>query len=614
MLKRALFAILAIGLMLAGCSEDNQSIKVGTKNFGESNILSHMISLLAKEKGAKVAGVVEYPNTAAILEALKRGDIDVYPDYNGTGLVMAGQNPTPDGDETTKRVKELYDPLGLTWMPRFGFANNYGLAMNANKANELGIKSISDLAKQSSKLTLGIEDDFQNRPLDGVNPLNSRYGMSFSATDVTKLDDRAKMYDKLLDGKIDVAEVYTTDGQIADYGLVILEDDLHFFPVYEASALARADSLSKFPALGEAATALAGKIDAATMQALNRRVETEGRSAESVARAALVEMGLLSGGAVASEDPLVVAATPAASSGALANTALRGVRQAFSGREVKVETGASPLAALASGDARLALVGANSFFDVTANPPARNDAFEAVAVAGQNLVHIIANRKNAFNLANAKSIAVGPEGSDSHQIASLIKSGIGLSVELQPQADDQVATLLTAVQSGNVDLALVLAPSGDKDVAAVVDGLNYQLVDIVGWSKGANLVRYPFLRKARVAANTYRNQFNPVDTLSLQVVLAGMAPVAQDAVGDQGPSAIATTISPLPDSSVKAIVGAIPGAAIIDPALRQAAALAPELPTPPAAINPAADVSLFNIFIVVLFIWLGWLYVRPEYN
>ena len=614
MLKRTLFAILAVGLLLAGCSEQDQTLKIGTKNFGESNILSHMISLLAKEKGAKVAGVVEYPTTPAILEALKRGDIDVYPDYNGTGLVMAGQNPTPDGDETTKRVKALYEPLGLTWMPRFGFANNYGLAMNANKANELGIKTISDLAKQSSGLTLGIEDDFQNRPLDGLTPLNSRYGMSFSATDVTQLDNRVQIYDKLLDGKIDVAEVYTTDGQIADYGLVILEDDLNFFPVYQAAALARADSLARFPALGEAATALAGKIDAAAMQALNRRVETEGRSAESVARVALIEMGLLSGGSVTSEDPLIVAATPAASSGALANTALRGVRSAFSGREVKVETGATPLAALSSGDARLALVGANAFFDVTANPPARNDAYEAVAVAGQNLVHIIANRKNAFDLANAKSIATGPDGSDSHQIASLIKSGIGLSAELKPQADDMVSTLLTAAQSGNVDLALVLAPSGDKDVAAIVDGLNYQLVDVAGWSEGANLVRYPFLRTARVAANTYRNQFNPVETLSLQVVLAGMAPVARDAVGDLGPSAIATSISPLPASSVKAIVGAIPGAALIDPALRQAVALAPELPTPPAAINPAADVSLFNLAIVALFIWLVWLYARPEYT
>ena len=244
----------------------------------------------------------------------------------------------------------------------------------------------------------------------------------------------------------------------------------------------------------------------------------------------------------------------------------------------------------------------------------RNDAYEAVAVAGQKLVHVIANRKNAFNLANAKTIATGPEGSDSHQIASLIKSGIGLSAELKPQADDTVAALLTAAQSDDIDLALLLAPSGDKDVAGIVDGLNHQLIDVAGWSEGANLVRYPFLRTARIAANTYRNQFNPVETLSVQVVLAGMAPVARDAVGDQGPSAIATTISPLPDTSVKAIVGAIPGGALIDPALRQAKALAPELPTPPAAINPAADVSVFNLAILALFIWLAWLYTRPEYT
>src|SRR3546814_3180510 len=89
-----------------------------------------------RERGIPVAGPIEYPSTQSVLEALKRGDIDIYPDYNGTGLVMIGQNPLADGDAATARVQELYAPLGLTWLPRLGFANNYGLALRADRSEE----------------------------------------------------------------------------------------------------------------------------------------------------------------------------------------------------------------------------------------------------------------------------------------------------------------------------------------------------------------------------------------------------------------------------------------------------------------------------------------------
>ena len=101
---------------LAGCGEDEGAIKFGAKNFGESRILAHMMAALAEQQGLPVHGVIDYPSTQAILEALKRGDIDAYPEYNGTGLVMLGQNPIADGDAATTRVKELYEPLGLSWL------------------------------------------------------------------------------------------------------------------------------------------------------------------------------------------------------------------------------------------------------------------------------------------------------------------------------------------------------------------------------------------------------------------------------------------------------------------------------------------------------------------
>jgi len=608
MTSRILVCLLTACLLLTGCSEEDAAVKIGSKNFGESNILSHMFAILAKDQGLAVEGPVEYASTQAILEALKRGDIDVYPDYNGTGLVMLGQNPMSDGDKATERVKALYEPLGLTWLPRLGFANNYGLAMRASQAKDLGISTLSDLVSRAGGMTLGIEDDFQSRPLDGLSPLIARYGMSFGTVDVVKLDDRASLYDKLLDGGVDVAEIYTTDGQIAEYDLVVLRDDLQFFPAYDAAPLARADALSRHKNLGGAIRALAGKIDANTMQSLNGKVEIEGLSAASVARAALLELGLIKGGSVTTEAPLVVSSSASIAASGLATTALRAARRAFTGREVKVSTDGSPLANIASGDARLALVGADAFFDLSGTVPTRDDQFEAVAVVGQNVVHIVGRS----DLAGMKMLATGPEGSDTHRLAAVLIQGLGLKATAMPVAAGTPEAVIEALTSGQADAALVVAPLGNQAIARMIDGVAFKILPLESWKEGANLVRYPFLREVRVPANTYRAQRQAIDTLGVQVVLAGMAPVAGNAVGDQGPSSISTTIAPIPASTIKTITAAIPGKLLVDPTLRQAAALAPELPSPAAAINPAADVSILNIAIFLMFVGLVLLYLRPE--
>lgn len=616
MTKRFLFSLLAVCMLLAGCSEEGATVKVGSKNFSESNILSHMIAILAQEQGLTVEGPVEYASTQAVLEALKRGDIDVYPEYNGTGLVMLGQNPIADGDAATDRVKTLYEPLGLTWLPRLGFANNYGMAMRKDRAKELGLSTMSDLVARAGELNFGIEDDFQRRPLDGLTPMLARYGMAFRSTEIVKLDDRAILYDKLLDGAIDVAEVYTTDGQLAEYDLMVLEDDLQFFPVYQLAPLARADSLARHRNLGAAISALAGKIDAAKMQSLNGKVEIEGRSPASVARAALAELGLIESAGVTTDEPLVVSATASIKASGLSTTALRAVRRAFTGREVKVEANDDPLAQVASGDARLALIGADAFFDLSGTVPTRDDRFEAVAVVGQNVVHLIgksgAKTVGGPDLKAIKTLATGPEGSPAARLAAVILQGLGLEATLKHAASSTPEAIIETLTSGQADAALVVAPLGDRAISSMIDGVLFGVLPLDAWKEGANLVRYPFLREVRVPANTYRVQREAIEALGVQVVLAGMAPVTGDAVGDQGPSAVATTIAPIPATTIKTITAALPGTLLVDPTLRQAAALAPELPSPPAAINPAADVSILNVVIFLMFIGLLWLYARPE--
>ncbi len=602
-------------LSLGACEEADDSIKFGAKNFGESRVLAHMMAELAAEQGLPVAGVVDYPSTQAIQEALKRGDIDAYPEYNGTGLVMLGQNPMTDGDAATARVKEIYEPLGFSWRAKFGFANDYGLAMRSERAAELGISTMSELVSRAGELKLGVEDDFTKRPLDGLDAMKQRYGFDFGSTVEIELSERAKLYDQLLEGELDLIEVYTTDGQIADYGLTILKDDLNFFPVYEASPVASAASLSSFEGFGAVLDSLASKIDAAAMQDLNRKVDIEGRDPKAVARDALARLELIKSGAVASSEPLIIAAAPDVSEGAAATAALRAARAAFAGQDVQIAPLQNPLDAVKSGDARIALVGADAFFDITGPAPSRSDAFEAVAAVDQSLIHIVVHQSGPTNLSDITSFATGDEGSSSYKLGDLISTGLELGAQPTPGASDSVADLLGRLGDGSTEAAIVFAPEGDRALVDAFESGNYRLLSVSGWSGGPNLVKYPFLRPARVAAQTYKGQFGAVETLGAQLVLAGPAELQTgDVVGNQGPSAVETGLSPISSTAVLALNEAISGSLLVDPTLKQAVALAPALPVPPAGITPAPDISILNLLVVALFVWLIWLYIRPEHR
>lgn len=611
-MRKTIGALLLASIGLTGCLEDEPSIKVGAKNFGESRILAEMMAAVARENGVKVAGVVDYPSTQAILEALKRGDIDVYPDYNGTGLVMVGQNPTPDGDEAMARVEELYEPLGLSWLERFGFANDYALAMRPERAADLGIATMSDLVAQASSVTLGIEDDFERRPLDGLEPMTRRYAFEFGNVSVIPLDDRATLYDQLLDGAVDVIEVYTTDGQIADYNLTLLEDDLAFFPKYQAAPLASSASLAAHAPLEGALNSLAGKIDSEVMRNLNRRVDVEGRSANEVALSALAELGLIESGAVSTEDPLTITASPQIAASGVADAALRAARRAFEGREILIEPSVSPLEAVHNGDARLALVTAASFFDTSTDAPTPVGGIEAVAAVEQSLIHLVAAKNGPRSLADVGSLLVGPAGSATDQLGNILAAGLDAGFKVTPQEDESVDALVAAVAADDTAAAMILAPEGDRALKLAFTDNELRLVSIDGWNEGANLVRLPFLRQSRIASRTYEGQFAAVETLGAQLVLAGPAPVTGDAVGDQGPAAVAASIAPISDSAVMALSGV--STVLIDPTLPQAAALAPALPEPPASMNPEQDISLLSIGIVAFLIWIFWLYARPEYR
>lgn len=611
---RALIASLALFLTAAACNDASEPLKIGGKDFTESSILSEMMAALAEDAEIPVTRRLFLGSTLVNLEALKRGDIDVYAEYNGTGLVMVGQPAISDGDRAMERVRSLYQPLGLIWGQRFGFSNTYGLAMRRGRAEELGVSRISDLVGEAGALTIGVDENFSKRPLDGLDPMSARYGMTFGDVSVVGPEERTSLYDMLLAGEADVIDVFTTDGQIADLDLLLLEDDLDFFPVYQAAPLVRADALVRFPELQAALDELAGRLDGETMRRLNAQVDVDALSARKVARAALADMGLIEGdGGLEIAEPVRVAVSPFVVTDAESGRALRAVREAYPGRRVALDQVDDAFAEVADGAAPLAIAAAVEFADLESGGDLTERPFEAIGVVGRTYLHVIGlkGRDGPAKLSEVTALATGPEGSASHRAGRILATahdGMSVSPQTGSQAGDDPAAALAA---SGADAALVLAPLGSAEVEMLLE--NGPLLPLDGWEDGANLVRFPQLREARIPAGTYAGQSAAVDTLSSQLVLAVPVVTSDDVTGPQGPGATQPNeIASLPDKTVLAIDKALDTTIGIDPAIPRAPALATSLPEPPASVTPSAGVSALTAAVFALFIWLIWLYARPE--
>ena len=190
-----------------------------------------------------------------------------------------------------ERVREVCaERDGVRMLDPLGFENTFAILVTRETAERLGLRRISDLGPHASRLRGGFGPEFMNRA-DGYPGLVKAYGLEFGV--VPRELDRNLLYTALAQGTIDVAAGDSTDGRIATLDLVVLEDDRRYFPPYEAVPLTREALFAENPQVVEALNALAGQIDAATMRRLNREVDQERRDARGVARAFLVERGMI---------------------------------------------------------------------------------------------------------------------------------------------------------------------------------------------------------------------------------------------------------------------------------------------------------------------------------
>lgn len=276
-------------LLLAGCAGD-PALVVGSKQFTESQLLGEMAALTAESLEARVNRKF-YMGGMVCFESLKNGDMDLYAEYTGTGLVnILGESAQNDPQRVYARVRSAFrEKWGLIWLAPLGFNNTYSLAVRRSFLKERNLSSISGLAKLEG-LRCGFDLVFSDRP-DGYPGLRRAYGRDFCA-EQTQMDP-GLMYRALAAGRVDAISAYATDGRIKSLGLAVLEDDRKFFPPYHAAFLARPQAFKKVPGLREKLEALSGAISDAEMARLNAEVDLKKRPAREVARAFLAEKGFL---------------------------------------------------------------------------------------------------------------------------------------------------------------------------------------------------------------------------------------------------------------------------------------------------------------------------------
>lgn len=271
----------------------DRPIRVGSKDFTEQFIIGEMYALVLEEAGLPVERRLNLGGTPVAQAGLLSGQIDLYPEYTGTGLLTVLGLPTlSDPAEVYDTVAAAYqEQFDLIWLDPAPMNNTQALAMTRTRAAELGISTISEMAAQASNLVMIGPPEFQVRE-DGLPGIQAAYG-NFRLDEYKSVDPGLR-YQGLVNGEADVVVAFGTDGEISAFDLVLLEDDQNLFPPYQIAPVVRQEALETYPQLAEILNALAPELTDSVMQRLNFEVSGNQREPDDVAREFLLDIGLLS--------------------------------------------------------------------------------------------------------------------------------------------------------------------------------------------------------------------------------------------------------------------------------------------------------------------------------
>jgi len=275
------FWFLVSGFWFFACAQ-HAPIVVGSKNFTESDILGELVAQKLEKANCKVDRRLHMGGSLVCDAAIASGSLDAYVEYSGTALTAILKQPaTTDRAAVDRIVTAAYAKRGLRWGPNLGFNNTFAMIVRRDYARQHGLRSINDLRKVQGEVRPGFGYEFVERP-DGWPGLVARYHLAVAAPPKTM--DLGLTYKALAAGEIDLIAGNSTDGLIDSLGLVALDDDLHYFPPYDAAVVSRTDIDKKCSGASMALASLAQTIDDAAMRRLNYEVDGKKRDVADVVR------------------------------------------------------------------------------------------------------------------------------------------------------------------------------------------------------------------------------------------------------------------------------------------------------------------------------------------
>jgi glycine betaine/choline ABC-type transport system substrate-binding protein len=292
---KSIFLSLVFLLLLPviGCERNANRIVVGSKNFTEQLILGELFAQVIEARThLPVERRFYLAGTFICHQAILAGRIDIYPEYTGTALTaVLKQQPSGDKQEVYRRVKQGYESkFGLSVGPPLGFDDTFAMVIRGDDARQLHLKTLSEAAAFTPKWRAGFGYEFMERP-DGYKGLVASYGLRFA--EAPRIMDLGLITRALKERQVDIIAGNNTDGLIPALDFVVLEDDHHYFPPYEAVAIMRGEMLKKHPEVGVALGELSGAISDEEMRRLNYAVDGQHRDVTAVVREFLKQRGMI---------------------------------------------------------------------------------------------------------------------------------------------------------------------------------------------------------------------------------------------------------------------------------------------------------------------------------
>ncbi len=274
-------------LLLTACGggsgkDSEKTVVVGSKDFTENEIVAEIYSLALEDAGFTVERKMDIAGSV-VHTSITSGEIDLYPEYTGTGLIsILKMEAMTDQEEVYQTVKEEYDDkFGITWLDYAEANDGQGIFVSRKVSDKYGIKTISDLQANADKIRFASQGEFDERD-DGIPGLTRVYG-KFNWKS-SRIYDNGLKYEVVEKDEADASPAYTTEGRLIETDkFVLLEDDKHVWPPYNLAPIVKNEVLDKYPEIADVLNAVSSKLDTESITKLNAKVDIDGEEYEDVA-------------------------------------------------------------------------------------------------------------------------------------------------------------------------------------------------------------------------------------------------------------------------------------------------------------------------------------------